>query len=88
MLLEHHPTVGPGPDNGGVSHRHKTGAGLLKPGHEVEQRRLAAARRPDDADELPRRDGKSHFRNGLPLVAALAEHLRHPVEDHWCPVRG
>jgi hypothetical protein len=54
--------------------------GLLKPGEHVEERRLAAARWPDDGDEFTLTDRERHVLHGQHLTVAGAEALPDPVD--------
>src|SRR6185312_4094811 len=60
-VLEHHAAIGPGPAHRPAVHAHLAVVGALEAGHQVEQRRLAAARRADQADELSVADGERHL---------------------------
>ncbi len=88
-LLEHRPAVGPGP-------RHRLAVdcdGALRRLHEaaddIEQRGLAAARRPQDRDELPIRHVERDIRQRqMAGPARRLERLAQPLDgDHGRPAR-
>ena len=60
-VLEHDAALGPGRVDDLAVERDASRVGALEPGDEVEQRRLAAARRAEQADELPFVDGERHI---------------------------
>ena len=60
-VLEHDAAIGAGPAHALAADTHLALVGALEAGDEVEQRRLAAPRRADQADELAVVDGERHL---------------------------
>src|SRR5207247_2522942 len=53
-----------------------------EPGHGVEQRGLAATRRPEQGDELPRAHAEAHVAERVHGMALMIDvGLRHPIDD-------
>ena len=81
VVLEHHRDVAIA--RGGVSdvvfaEQDDAVGHLLEPGDHAQERRLAAARRPDQHHELAARDRQAHVVHGMDITL---EHLGHAVQD-------
>src|SRR5207253_462385 len=60
-LLEHHAPIPSRPRDLAAVHQDPAAGGAGQPRYEIEQRRLAAAAWPDEAEELARGDGQGEF---------------------------
>ena len=77
------PRSAPGPVTGAPSTRTRAGRRRQEAGHDVQERRLPAARRPEDAQELGSvRDLQVDLRQRLAGSRAAAERLADAVDHH------
>ena len=91
--LEHHAAVGPGTDDRLVVDLDRARGRHVEPGDDVEQRRLPAAGRPDQAHELPVGDLEVHVVDrehrvlcGTPSPASVTSSFTTPRAMHDVPV--
>jgi hypothetical protein len=83
--LEHHPDLGDGAPDRMVRDLHAARGRRAQPGHDAEQRRLAAARGTDERDELAARDGEGDVAEGFDRAGRRLVRHADPVEDDQRP---
>ena len=77
VILKHHAAIAARPRNRAAAHRDGAVGRLLEAGDDAQQRRLPAARRADQANELSRCDRKVDAPERLDLAVAHAKALGH-----------
>ena len=88
-VLEDDGAIGPGTRDGRVALEHAPGRRPREARHEVQDRRLAAARRPEQAHELPRRDAQGRAAQDLELALRGRDAQRDVLErDRRARARG
>src|SRR5262249_58127276 len=80
VVLEHHAAVAGRAGDLPAAHHHLASGRLLESGNETQQRRLAAARGADEADELSRPDREIDAGERFDLAVAGRKALGHAAQ--------